>query len=187
MNMDGFDKFQCHADISYDVYMGLLILGTASALAKQLGLHLAPKRNPTLCLRNCENFTSPSFCIMARLTHSSLVWCLSSLFRTFSSFKPVVVVQLLSCVQLFATSWTAAQPDFPVLDCLAEFAQTHVHWVGDAIQPSHSLLSPSPPALSFSQHQGPFQWVSSSQQVVKVVEIQLQQESFQWTSRVEFL
>lgn len=56
-----FDKFQCHADISYDVYMGLLLLGTASALTKQLGLRLPPKRNPTLCLRNCENFTSPSF------------------------------------------------------------------------------------------------------------------------------
>lgn len=67
MNMDGFDKFQCHADTSYDVYMGLLLLGTASALTKQLGLCLPPKRNPTLCLRNCENFTSPSFCIMARL------------------------------------------------------------------------------------------------------------------------
>ena len=44
-------------------------------------------------------------------------------------------------------------PDFPVLHCLPEFAQTHVHWIGDAIQPSHSLSSPSPPALKISQHQ----------------------------------
>ena len=53
-------------------------------------------------------------------------------------------------------------PGFPVLHYLPEFAQTHVHWVGDAIQPSHPLSSPSPPALSLSQHQGLFQWVSSS-------------------------
>ena len=45
-------------------------------------------------------------------------------------------------------------PGFPVLHCLLEFAQAHVHWVGDTIQPSHPLLSPSPPALSLSQHQG---------------------------------
>ena len=73
MNMERFDKFQCHADVSYDVYMGLLLLGTASALTKQLGLHLPPKKKPTLCLRNCEHFTSPSFCITAKLTHSSLI------------------------------------------------------------------------------------------------------------------
>ena len=53
-------------------------------------------------------------------------------------------------------------PGFPVFHCLPEFAQTHVHWVNDAIQPSHPLLSPSPPSLSLSQHQGLFQWVSSS-------------------------
>ena len=52
----------------------------------------------------------------------------------------------------------------PVLHCLPEFAQTHVHWVGDAIQPSHPLLSPSPPAFNLSQHQCLFQWASSSHQ-----------------------
>ena len=55
-------------------------------------------------------------------------------------------------------------PGFPVLHHLPEFAQTHVHWVGDVIQPSHPLSSPSPPALNLSQHQGLFQWVSSSHQ-----------------------
>ena len=59
-------------------------------------------------------------------------------------------------------------PGFPVLYHLPEFAQTHVHWVGDAIQPSSLLLSPSPPAFNLSQHQGLFQWVSSSPQVTKV-------------------
>ena len=53
-------------------------------------------------------------------------------------------------------------PSFPVLHYLPEFAQTHVHWVGDAIQPSHALLPTSPPALNISQHQGLFKWVNSS-------------------------
>ena len=59
-------------------------------------------------------------------------------------------------------------PGFPVLHSLPESAQTHVHWVGDAIQPSHPLSSPSPPALNLSQHQGLFQWVGSSHEVAKV-------------------
>ena len=56
-------------------------------------------------------------------------------------------------------------PGLPVHHQLPEFTQTRVHWVGDAIQPSHPLLSPSPPALNLSQHQGLFKWVSSSHQV----------------------
>ena len=64
-------------------------------------------------------------------------------------------------------------PGFPVYDQIPEFTQTHVHWAGDAIQPSHPLSSPSPPAFSLSQHQGFFKWVSSSHQVAKVLELQL--------------
>ena len=71
-------------------------------------------------------------------------------------------------------------PGFPVHRQLPKFAQTHVHQVSDAKQPSHPLLSPSPPALNFSQHQGLFQWVSSSHQVARVLEPQLQHQSFQW-------
>ena len=78
-------------------------------------------------------------------------------------------------------------PGFPVHDHLPEFAQTHAHWVDDAIQPSCLLLSPSPPALYLSQHQGLFSWVSSSHQVTKIWELQLQHHSFQWTCRVDFL
>ena len=70
---------------------------------------------------------------------------------------------------------------------LTESAQTHVHWVGDAIQPSHPLSSPSPLALNVSQHQGLFTWVGSSHQVTKVLELQLQHQSFQWIFRVDFL
>ena len=78
-------------------------------------------------------------------------------------------------------------PGFPVFHHLLEFAQTHVHWVSDAIQPSHPLSSPSPAAFNLSQHQGLFQWVSSSHQVAKVLELQLQHQSFQQILRVDFL
>ena len=65
-------------------------------------------------------------------------------------------------------------PDLPVYQQLQESTQTHVYWVGDAIQSSHPLSSPSPPALNLSHHQGLFKWVSSSHQVAKVLEFQLQ-------------
>jgi len=73
-------------------------------------------------------------------------------------------------------------PGFPVHHQFLELAQTHVHRVSDAIQPSHPLSFPSPPAFSLSQHQGLFQWVSSSHQVAKVLE--LQHQSFQWIFRL---
>ena len=69
-----------------------------------------------------------------------------------------------------------------LMDCslLLEFTQTHVHWVGDAIQPSHPLLFPSPPALNLSQHQGLFDWVSSSHQVARYWSFSFKHQSFQW-------
>ena len=76
-------------------------------------------------------------------------------------------------VQLYTTicdSMDCSTPGFSVHHQLPEFNQTHVHWVSDAIQPSHSLSSPSSPAFNLSQHQGLFQWVSSSHQVAKVLE-----------------
>ena len=69
-------------------------------------------------------------------------------------------------------------PGFPVLYCLPEFAETLVYWVDDAIQPSHPLLPPSPFALNLSQNQGLFQWVSCLHHVAKVLELQLQHQSF---------
>ena len=78
------------------------------------------------------------------------------------------------------------QPAFPVLHYLPELAQTHDHWVDDAIQLSYPLL-PYSSALNLSQHQGCFQWVGCSHQVAKVLELQLQQKSFQWIFRVDFL
>ena len=75
----------------------------------------------------------------------------------------------------------------PVYHQLPESTQTHVHWVGDGIQPSYPLSSPSPPALNPSQHQGLFKWVSSLHQVAKVLEFHLQHQSFQWTPRTDLL
>ena len=75
-------------------------------------------------------------------------------------------------------------PGLPVCHQLPGFTQTHVHWVGDAIKPFHSLSSPSLSAFNLSQHQGLFKWVSSSHQVAKV--LKLQHQSFQWTFRTDF-
>ena len=80
-----------------------------------------------------------------------------------------------------------SMPGLHVYHQLQESTQTHVHWVGDAIQPSHPLSSPSSPALNLSQHQGLFKWVSCSHQVAKVLEIQLQYQSFQWILRTDLL
>ena len=94
----------------------------------------------------------------------------------------LTINNIFSSIQLLS-------PGFPVHYQLAEhqLAQTHVHRVSDAIQPSHPLLSPSPPAFDLSQHQDLFQWVSSSHQMAKVLELQLQHQSFQWIFRVDFL
>ena len=91
-----------------------------------------------------------------------------------------------SCLTL-CDPMDCSMPGLPVHHQLPEFTQTHVYWVGDAIQPSQPLLSPSPPIFNLSQHQGLFQWVSSSHQVAKVLEFQLQHQSFQWIFRTDFL
>ena len=85
----------------------------------------------------------------------------------------------------FCNPMHCSTPGLPVHHQLLELTQTHVHWVSDAIQPSHPLSSPSPPTLNLSQHQSLFQWVSSSHQVAKVLEFQLQHQSFQWIPRTD--
>ena len=71
--------------------------------------------------------------------------------------------------------------------CFTVWGTREVYWIGDTIQSSHPLPSPSPPAFHLSQHQGLFQWVSSLHQVAKVLEFQLQHQSFQWIFRIDFL
>ena len=95
-------------------------------------------------------------------------------------------VQSLSHVWLFATPWTAAlQASLSITS--SRSLLKHVHRVGGAIQPSHPLSSPSPPAFNLSQHQGLLQWDSSLHQVAKVLELQHEHHSFQCTFRVDFL
>ena len=78
-------------------------------------------------------------------------------------------------------------PSHPIHYQLLELTQPHVYWVGDAIQPSHPLSFPSPPTFNLSQRQGLFQWVSSLHQVAKVLEFQLQHQSFQWIFSTDLL
>ena len=105
------------------------------------------------------------------------------LYGFFSSVQFSSVAQ--SCLTL--CHMNRSTPGLPVHHQLPESTQTHVHWVGDAIQPSHPLSSVSLPALNLSQHQGPFKWVSFPHQVAKVLEFQLQHQSLQWTPRTNLL
>ena len=91
-----------------------------------------------------------------------------------------------SCLTL-CNPVNCSTPSLPVHHQLLEFTQTHIHRVGDAIQPSHPLSSPSPPAPNPSQHQGLFQWVTSLHEVAKVLEFQLQHQSFQRNPRADLL
>ena len=93
---------------------------------------------------------------------------------TFSLFSLLSVCCCYSVTQSCLTLYNPmdySTPGFPVLHYLLEFSQAHVHWVGDAIQPSHLLLPPCPPGLNLSQHQGLFQWLGSSYQLAKVLEL----------------
>ena len=104
---------------------------------------------------------------ISSLAHSIVFLYFFALF-TLVRFSSVVQ----SCLTL-CDSMNCSMPGFRIHHQLLDFTQTHDHWVGDAIQPSHPLSSPSPPALNLSQHQGLFQWASSSHQVAKVLEFQL--------------
>ena len=107
-----------------------------------------------------------------------------------SSFYPLSSVQFSSVAQSCPTlcdPMNCSTWGLPVHHQLPEFTQTHVHWVGDAIQPSHPLSSPSPPAPNPSQHRSLFQWVNSSHEVAKVLEFQLQHQYFQRTPRTDLL
>ena len=101
------------------------------------------------------------------------------------------LVQFSSIAQLcptFCNPMDCSTPGLPVHHQFPEFIQTHVHWVSDVIQLSHPLLSTSPYAFNLSQHQGLFhEWVSPSHQGAKVLELQLQHQSFQWIFRTDFL
>ena len=114
------------------------------------------------------------------LISSIICWLLRSMLFSFRQFSSAAQ----SCPTLCDTM-DCSTPGLPIHHQFPEFTQTHVHCVDDAIQLSHPLSSPSPPAFNHSQHQGLFQWVGSSHQVAKVFHLQLQ--SFQWIFRTELL
>ena len=96
---------------------------------------------------------------------------------------------LFSCSTVSDSLWLHGlqHAKLPCLHHLPELAQTHVHLVGDAIQPSRPLSFPSPPAFDLSWHQGLFQWVCSSPWVAKGLELQPQDQSLHWIFRIDFL
>ena len=100
---------------------------------------------------------------------------------------PVQFTSVPQSCPILCDPMDCSMPGFPIHHQLLEFTQIHIHWIGDVIQPFHPLSSPSPPAFNLSQNQGVFQWVSSSHQVPKVLEFQLQHQSFQWIFRTDFL
>ena len=120
------------------------------------------------------------------LVYSSIIQNNQEVEATQMSVNGWVSSVIQSCL-ILRNLMDCSTPGFPVHHQLPELAQTHVHRVGDAIHPSHPLLCPSPPTFNLSQHQGLFQWVSSSHQVAKVLELQLKHQSFQWIFRTDFL
>ena len=140
-----------------------------------------------ICWKGCCFFIELPF-----LCHRSVIYICENLSTSRLTVSvPFMYLLVLSCcsaTQLCPTLWDpmdCSMPGFPDLHHLTEFAQTHIHWVSDAIQPSHPLLSRSPPTFNLSQHQGLFKWVSSSHHVAKVLEFQLQHQSFQWIFRAD--
>ena len=117
------------------------------------------------------------------------VLCLLSLAGGFFITAPpgVQFSSVAESCPTFCNPMDCSRSGFPVHHQLPELAQTHVHWVSDAIQPSHPLSFSSPPTFNLSQHQGLFKWVSSSHQMAKVLEFQHQHQSFQWILRTDFL
>ena len=153
------------------------------------------KSDELFILFSSELFVSITAFSILRNSVSLLIFCIQwdIVFNLFwflkKRFSLVRSVQFSSFTQLCPTLWDPINritPGFPVHHQLPEFTQTHVHWVGDSIQPSHPLSSPSP-TFNLSQHQGLFKWVSSLHQVAKLLEFQLQHQSFQWIFRTDFL
>ena len=129
-------------------------------------------------------------CIRQKENTSDHVVLLKAIKREAFFGNAICSVQFSSVTQSCPTlrdSVNRSTPGLPVHHQLLEFIQTHVHQVGDAIQPSHPLSPPSPPAPNPSQHQSLFQWVNSLHEVAKVLEFRLQHHSFQRNPRADLL
>ena len=138
-----------------------------------------------VCAPSVSVFKPPSFSYKDTRhwvrTHPNPVWSHLTLDKICRNLQLSSVAQLYPAL---CDPMDCSTPGF--LGKLPELAQTHVHWASDAIQPSHPLSSPSPSAFNLSQHRGFFQGVSSSHQVAKVLEFQLQHQSCQWIFRTDF-
>ena len=141
-----------------------------------------------------EDSISPSFwnikiTLWLSLASQSFLYfflVLKSRFRYYFHVKSTCSCSVTKSCLTLCDLMDCSMPGLPVLLYLPELAQTHVHWVSDAIQPSHPLSFPSL-AFYLSQHQALFQRVGFSYQVAKVLELQLQHQSFQWIFRTDFL
>ena len=158
-----------------------------------------------LTLHDSMDYSPLGFCVYQIVQARILEWVAMSFSRGSSWPRNRTRVSYVSCIGMWvfycSVQFSSVQfnqscpilcdpmdystPSFPVHHQLPEPTQTQVHCIGDAIQPSHPLSSPSPPAFNLSQHQGLFKWVGSSHQVAKVLE--LQHQFFQWIFRTNFL
>ena len=147
-------------------------------------LPFLPSFHRALGLRQVRTINIICSCILMVKCRSLWAWMswVSLLYHLLARWPSCSVAKL--CPTL-CYPINCSKPGFPVLHYLLELIQTHVHWVGDAIQPSHPLSPPSLPTFNLSQHQGLFQWVSSSHQVAKGLE--LQHPSFHGIFRIDFL
>ena len=161
----------------------LFIFAPDFAAAKSLQLC------PILCGQMDRQQPTRLFFPWDSLGKNTRVGCHFLLLFIFTIYKSVSV-QFSSVAQscpIHCNPMDCSIPGLRVYRQLLEFSQTHVHWVCDAMQPSHPLSFPSPPALNISQDQGLFQWVCSLIQVAKVLDFHLQHQSFQWIFRIDFL
>ena len=109
--------------------------------------------------------------------------CLKSL----SKWKKIQFSSITQSCPTLCNPMDCSTPGFPVHHHLLELAQTHVHPVGNAIQPFHPLSSPSPPAFNLSQHLGLFRWVISLHEEARVLDFHIHHQPFQWIFRTDFL
>ena len=178
------------APLSMGIFKARILEWVAISYFLLQGIFLTQGSN--LCLLHCRQILYPlshqgSLSIPQwkwfNFNHPKMLVVFQAKFNyLFTNRRPQFSSVAQSCLTL-CDSMNHSTPGLPVHHQLPEFTQTHVHRVDDAIQPSHPLLSPSPPAPNPSQHQSLFQWVNSSHGVAKVLEFQLQHQSFQWTPR----
>ena len=170
------DKYQGVCLLDFMIWVCLLMWNIGKPSSEMIALFLNPYQK----------------CVWVPVTPHPCQYLVVSAFQIVVILIGVVIPSLYftlvaqSCLTL-CDLMNRSTPGHPVHRQLPEFTQTHVHWVSDAIQPSHPLSSPSPPAPNPSPHQSLFQWVNTSHEVAKVLEFQLQHQSFQWTPRTDLL